>query len=61
MPGYNKRTPEMIKNKGQEEVPLKAYNRIWKERQTTEEWQKALIVLLFKKGERRDHNKYEGI
>ena len=62
-PGEDKITTEMIKKMGTEgtEVLLKIYNRVWQEEQIPKDWQTALIVPIYKKGDKKDCNNYRGI
>lgn len=62
-PGHDKITSEMIKNMGTEakKILLKIYNMIWNIEQIPNDWQKALIVPIYKKGDRYDCNNYRGI
>lgn len=62
-PGYDRITAEMVKNMGRKatEVLLKLLNQIWEEEQFPKDWQMALIVPIFKKGDKRDCNNYRGV
>lgn len=58
--GQDKITAEMIKKmdaKGKEKL-LKLFTRIWKEENFLEEWQKTLIIPMYKQGSRKDCNNY---
>lgn len=61
--GYDKITGEMLKNMGEKgaEMLLEIYNKAWKEEQFPSDWEKALIVPIYKKGDNKDCNNYRGI
>ena len=62
-PGTDKITAEMIKNMGKKgkEILLEIINKAWTSVDIPREWEEALIVPIFKKGNARDCNNYRGI
>ena len=62
-PGWDKVTTEMFKCMGKEGVRmlLEIYNRIWNEERIPQDWKTALIVPIYKNGDRSNCNNYRGI
>ncbi|XP_044760185.1 uncharacterized protein LOC123317645 [Coccinella septempunctata] len=62
-PGCDKITSEIIKNLGNNglENLLRISERVWKEEIIPEDWQTALIVPIYKKGDKQNCNNYRGI
>lgn len=62
-PGCDRITSEMVKNMGRKgvELLLKIYNRVWRDVTLPNDWRKALIMPIYKKGDRRDCSNYRGI
>lgn len=56
-------TPEMIKYLGENGIKLlhKIFNLAWKDNQIPLDWESAIIVPIYKKGDNRDCSNYRGI
>ena len=62
-PGEDRITAEMFKYMGEnaKRLLLELINKAWKEGKTPEEWHTALILPIFKKGDKGDCKNYRGI
>lgn len=62
-PGSDKITAEMIKNVGDKgrELLLEVLNKAWTSEDIPKEWETALIMPVFKKGNQRECSNYRGI
>jgi len=62
-PGYDKVTPEMVKEMGEEGKKwlLTIYNKAWKEENIPQDWEIGQIVPIHKKGDNKQCDNYRGI
>lgn len=62
-PGHDKITAEMVKAMGEEggRLLLKIFNKAWNEDRIPRDWEKGVIVPIYKKGDTKECKNYRGI